>query len=208
VEFHLTEQAGSLLGWEAEDPRWPRLAHYLLRVQEAGVPLVSRGDRERLVERHLMPSLEALAFVAQDGCLIDIGSGGGFPALPLAFARPRLSVLCVEANSRKAAFLKRVSRETELVNVQVIESRAEDLGAAHNHSADYLTARAVADFPKLLVQTARFLKGDGRWLLYKGQGWRREGSLNGLGVHLIEERTLSDGSRLLLLAPIESGNLP
>jgi len=167
VELHLKELAGPLLGWATDDPRWPRLAQYLSRVQEAGVPLVSRGDRERLVERHLMPSLEALAFVAQDGCLIDVGSGGGFPALPLAFARPHLSVLCIESNSRKAAFLRRVSRETELGNVQVIESRAEDLATAHNHSADYLTARAVADFPKLLAQTARFLKRDGRWILQR-----------------------------------------
>jgi 16S rRNA (guanine(527)-N(7))-methyltransferase RsmG len=208
VELHLKERAGSFLGWRADDPQWPRLEHYLLRVQEAGVPLVSHGDRERLVERHLIPSLESLPFIGEHGRLMDIGSGGGFPALPLAFARPHLSVLCVESNSRKAAFLRRVSRETELGNVQVIESRAEDLAAEYDHSADYLTSRAVADLSKLIAQAARFLKPGGRWLLYKGQSWRREGNPSGLGVHLVEERTLSDGSRLLVLASIESGNPP
>jgi len=204
VEPHLKARAEPLLGWAADDPRWPTLEHYLSRVREAGVPLVSRRDRERLVERHLIPSLAALAFIAESGQLLDFGSGGGFPALPLAFARPHLSVLCIESNSRKAAFLRRVSRETGLSNVQVIESRVEDLAADYDRTIDFLTARAVADFPKLLAQTARFLTSRGCWILWKGQEWRREGDLNGLGVHLIEERTLSDGSRLLVVVPINS----
>lgn len=208
METHLRACAGPLLSWAADDPRWPQLVHYLIRVRDAGLPLVSRSDRERLIERHLIPSLEALPFVTDEGHLIDIGSGGGFPAIPLALTRPKLNVLCVESNSRKAAFLRRVSRETELFNVQVIEARAEGLGAAHERSANFLTARAVADFPKLLMQTARFLTARGRWILWKGQEWRREGDLGRSGARLIEERSLSDGGRLLLLAPIESGNLP
>ena len=208
MEFHLTERAGLFLGWEADDPRWPKLQHYLSRVREAGVPLVSRRDRERLVERHLIPSIEALAFIAESGRLLDCGSGGGFPAIPLALARPKLKVLCIESNSRKVAFLRRVSRETGLANVQVIESRVEDLEAAHDYSADYLTARAVADLPKLLAQTARLLNPHGCWILWKGQNWRREGDLGKSGARLIEERSLSNGSRLLVLVPVEPEKLP
>ena len=208
MEPHLRACAGPLLGWAADDPRWPGLEDYLSRVREAGVPLVSRRDRDRLIERHLIPSLEALPFVTDEGHLLDIGSGGGFPAIPLAMARPKLNVLCVESNSRKAAFLWRVSRETGLLNVQVIEARTEDLGAAYEHTTDFLTARAVADFPKLMAQTARFLNTHGRWILWKGREWRREGDLGKSGARLIEERSLSAGGRLLLLVPIESGNLP
>jgi 16S rRNA (guanine(527)-N(7))-methyltransferase RsmG len=208
VEPDLKLRTGPLLGWAADDPRWPKLEHYLTRVREAGVPLVSRRDRGRLVERHLISSLEALAFIAESGQLLDFGSGGGFPAIPLAFARPGVSVLCIESNARKAAFLRRVSRETELANVQVLESRVEDLEAAHDHTVDFLTARAVADLPKLLARTARLLTSHGRWILWKGQEWRREGDLNALGLHLIEERTLSDGGRLLVVIPINLQNSP
>jgi len=208
VEPDLKLPGGPLLGWKADDPRWPKLEHYLSRVREAGVPLVSHGDRGRLVERHLIPSLEALTFIAESGRLLDYGSGGGFPAIPLALARPKLKVLCIESNSRKAAFLRRVSRETGLANVQVIESRVEDLAAAHDHSADYLTARAVADFPELLAQTARLLNPHGCWILWKGQNWRREGDLGKSGARLIEERSLSNGSRLLVLVPVEPEKLP
>jgi 16S rRNA (guanine(527)-N(7))-methyltransferase RsmG len=208
VEPHLKATAGPLLGWTEDDPRWPKLEWYLARVRDAGVPLVSRRDRERLIERHLIPSLEALPFVAPAGCLVDIGSGGGFPVIPLALARPGLRVLCLESNSRKAAFLQRVSRETELGSLHVIESRVENLEAAHDHTADYLTARAVADFPKLLALTARLLNPRGRWIFWKGQSWRREGDLSGLSVRLIEERTLSDGSRLLVVIPINSSSPP
>ncbi|MCX6601466.1 MAG: 16S rRNA (guanine(527)-N(7))-methyltransferase RsmG [bacterium] len=208
MEPDLKLLGGPLLGWAADDPRWPKLEHYLSRVREAGVPLASRRDRERLVERHLIPSLESLAFIAESGQLLDFGSGGGFPALPLAFARPHLSVLCIESNSRKAAFLRRVSRETGLANVQVIESRVEDIEATHDRTIDFLTARAVADFPKLLAQTARFLTSRGCWILWKGQNWRREGDLGKSGARLIEERSLSNGSRLLVLVPVEPEKLP
>ena len=173
MEPDLKATAGPLLGWTEDDPRWPKLEYYLARVREAGVPLVSRRDRERLIEWHLIPSLEALPFIAGSGRLLDVGSGGGFPAIPIAVAWPSLTVLCVESNARKAAFLRRVSRETELGNLQVIESRVENLEAVHDHTADYLTARAVADFPKLMALTARFLTSRGRWILWKGQNWRR-----------------------------------
>jgi 16S rRNA (guanine(527)-N(7))-methyltransferase RsmG len=208
VELNLKAQARLFLGWQAADPRWPKLEHYLTRVREAGVPLVSHRDRARLVERHLIPSLEALPLVGESGCLMDVGSGGGFPAIPLAFARPSLKVVCIEANSRKAAFLRRVSRETGLNNVEVIESRAEDLDIRFEHAAEFITSRAVADLPEILVLSSRFLAAHGCWLFWKGQDWKREADLDLFGVLLIEERALSDGSRLVVLGPRETGNPP
>jgi 16S rRNA (guanine527-N7)-methyltransferase len=208
VDPDLKRQAGHLLGWMVDDLRWPKLAHYLARVRGAGVPLVSKRDRERLVERHLIPSLEALPFIAEEGRLMDIGSGGGFPALPLAFARPGVRVVCVESNSRKAAFLRRVSRETELENVQIVESRVENVGVDFDHTADYVTARAVGDLRELLIQTARFLRPSRRWIIWKGRDWRRERNLSEWRVKLVEERGLSDGSELLVLIPTNPRNLP
>lgn len=188
-----------LTNWAAEDPRAGLLSLYIARVRDAGITLVSRADRERLLERHVLPSLEALPHIPETGMLLDIGSGGGFPAIPLALARPRLKVLLVEASARKAAFLRRVSRETELKELDIQCTRIEDLGSDHNGIYTIITARAVADLPELLGWSTRLLAPGGRYLLWKGRNWRSEGELDGLGVVLEREQPLSDGGRLIML---------
>ncbi|MBU0508825.1 16S rRNA (guanine(527)-N(7))-methyltransferase RsmG [bacterium] len=191
------------MGWSTEDDRWEQLAHYLERVRTAGLALVSQSDRERLLERHAVPSLEALDLFPDSGSVLDVGSGGGFPALPLALARPDVRLSLVESNERKASFLSRVSRETFLSNINVFNVRAEELGKEHESVYDIIIARAVADLPELIPWTWRFLAPAGRWILWKGQSWRAEGDLGRLGVRLLEERPLSDGGRLLVLVPLD-----
>ncbi|HEY3295503.1 MAG TPA: 16S rRNA (guanine(527)-N(7))-methyltransferase RsmG [bacterium] len=187
------------LGWEADDVRWTALAHFATRVEQAGLSLVSHADRERLVHRHIQPSIEGLSCVPESGELLDVGSGGGFPAIPIALARPKLTVTMVESNSRKSAFLQRVSRETGLTNVQVVNWRVESLGALYRGYYHVITARSVADLPELIKWTRKYLVEDGYWLLWKGKKWRDEANLDRLKVELADERTLSDGGRLVLL---------
>jgi 16S rRNA (guanine527-N7)-methyltransferase len=179
------------------------LSHFISRVESAGVSLVSHADRVRLIPRHLQPSLEALPFVPKEGQLLDVGSGGGFPAIPLALARPGLTVTMVEANARKAAFLLRVSRETNALNTQVLNTRVEALTKEYHHYYDLITARAVDDLPVLIKWTRKLLAENGHWLLWKGRSWREEGHLDKLKLILLEEVPLSDGGRLLLLGRAE-----
>jgi 16S rRNA (guanine527-N7)-methyltransferase len=176
-----------------------QIKYYLQRVREAGISLVSQADRNRLQERHLKPSLEALDLIPESGKLIDIGSGGGFPGIPIAINRPGLQVTLVESNSRKASFLTRVSRETALNNLKVLHLRAEELDETHEKNYDCVTARAVADMVDLIEWTDRLLKPDGRWLLWKGRNWRKEGDPSDYGLKIAEERPLSDGGVLLML---------
>jgi 16S rRNA (guanine527-N7)-methyltransferase len=192
------------LGWDADDVRWTALSHFATRVEQAGVSLVSHADRERLVHRHIQPSIEGLPWIPEKGELLDVGSGGGFPAIPIALARPHLTVTMVEANSRKSAFLARVSRETSLTNVQVINWRVEDLGAAYKGYYHVITARAVDYLPLLIKWTLKYLADDGYWLLWKGTKWREEGNLERLEVELGLEYPLSDGGRLLLLRNVKA----
>ena len=190
------------LQWEATDPRWTALGHYLSRVQDAGISLVSHADRERLVERHLIPSIEYLDLIPENGRLLDVGSGGGFPGIPLAFARPELDITLIDSSSRKTAFLRRVSRETSLNHVSIVTCRVEDLAPHMSLSYDVITARAVALIPEIVDWTQLVLAKGGKWLLWKGRMWREEGELEGWGVRLVEERELTDGGRLLVVEPI------
>jgi|WetSurMetagenome_2_1015567.scaffolds.fasta_scaffold244654_2 16S rRNA (guanine527-N7)-methyltransferase len=192
------------LEWKTDDLRWKSVTDFLERVYGAGLNLVSRGDRERLVERHLLPSLEGLEFVPETGCLLDVGSGGGFPGVPLALARPGMKTALIESNERKTAFLKRVIREMDMKNVEAVRARVEELNNQYIDKYDIVTARAVSKWPELIRWTERFLKADGRWLLWKEREWRKEGDLDKLGVELIAEKKLSDGSIMVVMKKAES----
>ena len=179
-----------------------KIRYYLQRIRDAKLALVSKQDKGRLDEQHLQPSLEALGLIPESGHLLDVGSGGGFPGIPIAIYRPDLSVTLVESNERKASFLKRVSRETELNNLNVLNLRVESLDETHSGLYDIITARAVAPIPELISWTRTLQKPSGRWLLWKGQNWRDEVDLAEIGVNLSEERPLSNGSVLLVLKKI------
>ena len=189
----------AFIGWADGDPRWKALEHFLNRVRDAGLSLVSQRDRSRLVERHLIPSLEALPFLSESANILDVGSGAGFPAIPLALSRLDCRFAAVESNERKSEFLARVSRETGLLNAMVIRSRVQDLGDEHLGRYDIVTARALTRMGELVEWTSPFLRAGGKWVLWKGQRWRDEADLAAMGVRLVEERTLSDGGRLVVL---------
>jgi 16S rRNA (guanine527-N7)-methyltransferase len=101
--------------------------------------------------------------------LVDVGSGAGFPGLPLKIARPDLDVLLVEATGKKVAFLDRVIAELGLTGVSALHARAEAIGQdeAYRATFDLATARAVAALPALLELCLPLLRVGGRALLPK-----------------------------------------
>ncbi len=102
---------------------------------------------------------------------IDIGSGGGLPAIPLALARPDVRLTLVEARGKKARFLRETAEALGLSNTRVLSERAEDLGqdGRHRQKYDLVTARAVAAMPTLLELTTPLLRVGGALLAPKGQ---------------------------------------
>lgn len=141
----------------------------LLEKWNARINLVSRGSLGDLWRRHIWDShqLHALAPEAA-GSWVDLGSGGGFPGLVIAIleaerATPR-SVTLIEADQRKAAFLRAVLRET---GVQA-EVRAERIETVPPLAADVVSARALAPLPELLGHVHRHLAPGGIALLPKG----------------------------------------
>jgi len=101
--------------------------------------------------------------------VVDVGSGGGVPGIPLAIARPDLRVSLVEATDKKCAFLRAVTRALGL-KVDVVTERAEKLATGHLKGAfDVVTARAVAPIETLLGWTAPLAKPGGALLFIKGE---------------------------------------
>lgn len=163
------------LGASVSEARLAQLGDYLGRLlaMNAQMNLTAITDPEIAWERHVLDALTLLPLLAgvpAGGRLVDVGSGGGIPGVPLAIARPDLRITLVEATQKKASFLSAVSAAMGLPNVSVRAERAESLVRGELRAAfDAVTARAVARLFTLAPLTLPFARPGGLVLLIKGQ---------------------------------------
>lgn len=159
-----------------------RLERYAERVLEENrrTNLTSVRDREGIYTRHFAESLALLRALEDRGLvaspLIDIGTGAGFPGLPMKIARPDLEVTLLEATGKKARFLEAVVAELELEGVTVVEGRAEEIARdpAHREAYPLALARAVAPLRVLLEYALPFVEVGGALAAPKGSAAPRE----------------------------------
>src|SRR3974390_406297 len=121
-----------------------------------------------ILHRHFCESMYAAVTVPIDsGRLADIGSGPGFPGLPLKILRPDLELFLVESNIKKGTFLAEVLRELGLTNARVLISRYEELGE-ELAPLDFVCSRAVGEFGPFLQRAASVQLSAGRVILWIG----------------------------------------
>ena len=128
--------------------------------------LTAVRDPGEMVSRHLLDSLAMRPYLDGIGTLADLGTGPGLPGIPLAIAMPGLRVTLVEANGKKARFLREAVRMLGLGNAEVAESRIEAL--QRPGAFDAITARALATLPQILAFGAHLLAPGGTLLAMKG----------------------------------------
>jgi 16S rRNA (guanine527-N7)-methyltransferase len=122
----------------------------MLLVWNDKVNLTAIRDPLEILYRHFCESMFAgISVPVETGRLADVGSGGGFPGLPLKIMRPGLRVFLVESNLKKATFLAEVTRELGLTDAQVLVRRYEELGE-EIAPLDFVCSRALGDFPAFL----------------------------------------------------------
>jgi 16S rRNA (guanine527-N7)-methyltransferase len=146
----------------------------LLRKWNAVQNLVSRETVDGLWPRHIDDSRQLMKFVRPtDKRVIDLGSGGGFPAIPMAIASRETErrFTLVEPLAKKASFLRTVARELEL-RITVEAKRAEQIDS--RETFDLVTSRALAALPVLCGYIERLQKANGHALLLKGRNYRQE----------------------------------
>lgn len=140
--------------------------------------LTAIRDEETAWMRHVFDSLTMLEAIKSDSDqrVVDIGSGGGLPAIPLAIMRPDLRFTLVESTGKKARFLEETASDLGLKHVEIRAERAETLGRDPDYRASFhvATARAVAALPVLLELTAPLLKVGGQLLAMKGRKAQEE----------------------------------
>jgi 16S rRNA (guanine527-N7)-methyltransferase len=159
------------------------LAAYLELLGRWGsaVDLVGEIDEEELLTGHVLESLAALPWVGASGMLLDIGSGNGFPAVPILLARPGVRGVLLEPRERRWAFLREVVRELELAAEVSREHVSEHLGGGYAVA----TVRGV-ELGAWLPHATRLLRPEGSWLW-----WTSTANAAELGRKVPEGRVLT-----------------
>lgn len=125
--------------------------------------LTALRDPEQAISHHLLDSLAILPHVGDDA-LLDVGSGGGLPGIPLAIARPQLSVRMVDTVQKKTTFLQQAAIQLGLKNVAVNHARVEEMNGQYAQ----ISSRAFAELKLFVELTRHLLAPGGRWLAMKG----------------------------------------
>ena len=114
--------------------------------------------------QHILDSLSILPWITQ-GKLLDVGSGGGLPGIPLAICKPELQVTLVDAVQKKVSFLQQAAIELGLKNITPTHARVETLSAL---TFDIITSRAFAEIAQFIELTRHLIAPAGRWYAMKG----------------------------------------
>lgn len=172
--------------------------------------LTAVREVERMVSHHLLDALAVIPFFQGEGPdglrVLDVGSGGGLPGIPLAIARPEWQVTLVDSIAKKTAFLRQAKTELDLANLTVATSRVEDFRVETRF--DVITSRAFSDLREFVTLTRHLLEPAGRWLAMKGRYPDEEIALLPPNVRVSANHTLAvpglDATRhLIVLEPVE-----
>jgi 16S rRNA (guanine527-N7)-methyltransferase len=139
------------------------------------IHLISKRDEALLVSRHFLESvgLSVVLDIANGAKVMDLGSGPGFPGIPLAIVRPDLDIILVESVTKRADFLKHAVESLKLERVFVLRARAE---TSHDNrkDRDWILSRAVADCDTLMKWSKGWIRPGGCLVTFKGMDIQEE----------------------------------
>lgn len=134
------------------------------------INLTAIVEPSQLAIKHFLDAIAPLAWIPQQGELIDVGTGGGFPGIPLKIMRPHQPMLLIDSSRKKISFVKHLIRELNLKAVQALQTRAEELShrEAFRGRFQSVVCRAFADPAKVIAMTKDFLAPQGKIVVYQG----------------------------------------
>lgn len=132
--------------------------------------LTAITDENEVYIKHFLDSVAGESFFTKNASVIEIGSGGGFPSIPLKLIRDDLKFLLIESTGKKCGYLQTVVDKLNLSNVEVKNARAEDAAreVIYREKFDFAVARAVARLNTLCEYCMPFVRVGGKFIAYKG----------------------------------------
>jgi len=179
------------LGIELSPEQVAKLVAHLDLVDEWGerMNLTAIRERDQQLTKHVLDSLSVLPYL-RGTRVADVGSGAGFPGIPLAIAMPAVHFALIESTGKKCRFLEHVRDALALANVEVVQSRAEAWKPAERY--DTVLARAVGPVADLVRNAGQLVAANGRLLAMKGRFPEDElaRKLNGWKVAAVHKLTV------------------
>ena len=208
----LFEQGLSKLELEADSKTIEKFVQYseLLKEWNEKINLTAITDDDGITIKHFLDSVLPLKIVdIENQSLADIGTGAGFPGLPLKLLRPDIKLTLIDSLNKRIKFLEHVCDELEIDDVVYIHGRAEELGRKElRESFDIVVSRAVANMTALSEYCLPFVKPGGKFIALKAQDSEAEisaarsiiGNLGGKITEMVDVPVpLSDITRTLII---------
>lgn len=207
----LLKSGAHQLGIALDDEKVSSLLEYKRIILEWNekMNLTAIEEEREFITKHFIDSLSILPYLKDINNIIDVGTGAGFPGIPLKIVQPSLHVILLDSLEKRVGFLKAVTSELNLSGITAIHSRVEDAGSSHVHREKYdaAVARAVASLPVLLEYCLPLVKKGGIFIAMKGSSAdevkisEKALDLLGGGIEQVMDFTLpdSDISRSIII---------
>ena len=140
------------------------------------INLTTIVEPEEIITKHFIDSLTILKYINEDEKIVDVGTGAGFPGIPLNIMLGNNKIVLVDSLNKRLLFLQEVIKELNLKNIEVIHSRAEDFGQnkKYRESFDIATSRAVANLSTLSEYLVPLVKIQGKCICMKASDVEEE----------------------------------
>ena len=172
------------------------------------VNLTAIKDEKEFIIKHFIDSLSISRYIKDSLKIIDIGTGAGFPGIPLKLNNKSLKITLIDSVNKKLNIIKEISNQMNLDNIEIIHTRAEDLAIKKEYREKYdiATTRAVSNLSTILEYMLPFLKVGGRAICMKGPNYieeleesRNAISILGGKLEKIENIEIGDTKRIIII---------
>ncbi|MFQ3536239.1 MAG: 16S rRNA (guanine(527)-N(7))-methyltransferase RsmG [Aggregatilineales bacterium] len=204
----LAKHAQCLFGLKLSEAQQAHFTQYAAELEawnKARANLTAITGIEAIEIRHFLDSLSLLSAldIPNGARLIDVGTGGGFPGVPLKIVRPDLQLTLLEATGKKIAFLQHLVSVLQLTKVEFLNARAEEAGQMpdQRESYDFVVARAVARMPILAEYLLPLARIGGLCVAMKGESAEREAGEAASALRIL-------GGRVSQIVPIQLPDVP
>lgn len=153
---------------QTQEEQFDKYFQYLVAENEK-FNLTAITQKEEVAVKHFLDSVLPINEIPQNAWVIDIGTGAGFPGVPIKILRPDINIVLLDSLQKRVNFLKEVVNLLGLKNVQCVHARAEDFAKEKREKFDIALSRAVAGVPTLSEYLLPFVKKGGRAIMYKSQ---------------------------------------
>jgi len=165
--------------------------HELIKKWNSKINLTSVTDDSEIIVKHFLDSLTVSEFITDGPNILDIGTGAGFPGVPIAIVRESLNITVLDSREKRIFFINEVLRELDLSNVKTVSGRAEDSNNGVSRiNFDYVLTRAVGDIKEMINLSVPYLNEKGKIILMRGKEgkieWERFKNNNLKLLHLRE----------------------